>query len=729
MAQFLLEILSEEIPARMQARAAEDLRRMIGDGLAAGGIAFDTARALVTPRRLVLAIDGLPLAGPDLSEERRGPRVGAPAQALDGFLKSTGLAQDQLEQRDTGKGVFWFAVIERKGRATVDLLREVVEATLANFPWPKSQRWGAHDVRWVRPIQSILALFDGAEVPVSFGPVAAADTSRGHRFLAPAPFAVTDFADYQAKLRAAQVVLDPEERRAAILAGAEALAAAEGLRLKPDDGLLAEVTGLVETPVPLIGSIDDAFMDVPAEVLITSMRSHQKYFSLLKADGTLAPRFVVIANMRAADGGAAIVAGNQRVLRARLSDAKFFWDTDRRHRLESRLPKLAERTFYAGLGSMLDKAGRIAALAAEIARRLGADAALAERAGRLAKADLSSEMVGEFPELQGIMGRYYARNDGEDPAVAEAIAAHYAPVGPSDACPTAPVAVAVALADKIDSLVGFFAIDEKPTGSKDPFALRRAALGVIRLIGENKLRLNLLDLFDFQAVKIRQQFLVERTVEKKNRVASLVSEGLIREGAQIPHVESYVHHSLDGGESFHDSVSISLLDFFADRISVAWKEQGIRHDLISAVFALGGQDDLVLLRQRVEALAGFLASDDGANLLIAYRRAANIVRIEEKKDGIRFAGTVDPAVLVEAEEQALAAALDAVGPAVAQAVAGEDFAAAMAALATLRRPLDAFFDRVTVNAPEPERRIARLTLLAAIGAAMEAVADFSRVEG
>lgn len=688
MAQFLLEILSEEIPARMQARAAEDLRRMIGDGLAAGGIAFDDARALVTPRRLVLAIDGLPLAGPDLSEERRGPRVGAPAQALDGFLKSTGLAQDQLEQRDTGKGVFWFAVIERKGRATVDLLREVVEATLANFPWPKSQRWGAHDVRWVRPIQSILALFDGAVVPVAFGPVAAADTSRGHRFLAPEPFAVTDFADYQAKLRAAQVVLDPEERRAAILAGAEALAAAEGLRLKPDDGLLAEVTGLVEAPVPLIGSIDDAFMDVPAEVLITSMRSHQKYFSLLKQDGSLAPRFVVIANMRAADGGAAIVAGNQRVLRARLSDAKFFWDTDRRHRLDSRLPKLAERTFYAGLGSMLDKAGRIAALAAEIARRLGADAALAERAGRLAKADLSSEMVGEFPELQGIMGRYYARNDGEDPAVAEAIAAHYAPVGPSDACPTAPVAVAVALADKIDSLVGFFAIDEKPTGSKDPFALRRAALGVIRLIGENKLRLSLAALFA--------------------HAHGLYPAGLKRDAA---------------------ATTADLLAFFADRLAVAWKEQGIRHDLIAAVFALGGQDDLVLLRQRVEALAGFLASDDGANLLIAYRRAANIVRIEEKKDGIRFTGTVDPAVLVEAEEQALAAALDAVGPAVAQAVAGEDFAAAMAALATLRRPLDAFFDRVTVNAPEPERRVARLTLLAAIGAAMEAVADFSRVEG
>jgi len=688
MAEFLLEILSEEIPARMQARAAEDLRRLVCEGLTAGGLQFTSARALVTPRRLVLVIEGLPQAGPDLFEERRGPRVGAPAQALDGFLKSTGLTQEQLESRDTGKGSFWFAVIERKGRATADLLKEVVESTLAAFPWPKSQRWGAHAIRWVRPIQSILALFDGAVVPVSFGPLTAGVVSRGHRFLAPAPFTVTDFADYQAKLRAAQVILDPEERRAAILAGAEALAAAEGLRLKPDEGLLAEVTGLVEAPVPLIGSIDHAFMTVPAEVLMTSMRSHQKYFSLLTPEGALAPRFVVIANMVAADGGAAIVAGNQRVLRARLSDAKFFWETDRKHRLESRLPKLAERTFYAGLGSMADKAARIAALAAEIARRIGADPVLAERAGRLAKADLSSEMVGEFPELQGIMGRYYALNDGEDPAVAEAIAAHYAPVGPSDACPTAPVAVAVALADKIDSLVGFFAIDEKPTGSKDPFALRRAALGVIRLIGETRLRLTLGEVF---AV-----------------AHALYPAGLKRDAA---------------------TTAADLLAFFADRLAVAWKEQGVRHDLIAAVFALGGQEDLVLLRQRVEALAAFLDSDDGANLLVAYRRAANIVRIEEKKDNTRFTGPVDPVALVEAEERNLATALQEVGPAVTQALAAEDFTAAMAALATLRRPLDAFFERVTVNAPEPERRLARLGLLAAIGAAMEAVADVSRIEG
>ncbi|EPY03337.1 glycine--tRNA ligase subunit beta [Magnetospirillum fulvum] len=688
MAEFLLEILSEEIPARMQARAADDLRRLVTDGLTAGGITFESARALVTPRRLVLAIDGLPLAGPDLSEEKRGPRVGAPAQAMDGFLKSTGLTVEQLEQRDTGKGVFWFAVIERKGRATVDLLKEVVEATMAAFPWPKSQRWGTHTVRWVRPVQSILALFDGAVIPVQFGPVAAGNVTRGHRFLAPESFAVTGFADYAERLRAAKVILDPAERRDTILTGALALARAEGLTLKDDEGLLAEVAGLVEWPVPLIGSIDDAFMDVPAEVLITSMRAHQKYFSLLKADGSLAPRFIVVSNMAASDGGKAIVSGNQRVLRARLSDAKFFWDTDRRHRLDSRLPKLAERTFYAGLGTMRDKADRIAALAKAIAAQINADPALAERAGLLAKADLSSEMVGEFPELQGVMGRYYARNDGEAAEVAEAIAAHYSPVGPSDSCPTAPIAVAVALADKIDSLVGFFAIDEKPTGSKDPFALRRAALGVIRLIVENGLRIKLSAVFG-------------------------------------PSWASF------GGTLANnaDQTVADLLSFFADRLAVAWKEQGIRHDLINAVFALGGQDDLVLLRKRVEALASFVASDDGSNLLVAYRRAANIVRIEEKKDGTSFAAPVDAAKLVQAEEQALAAALDHVGPTVEAALQAEDFAAAMAALATLRRPLDAFFEQVTVNADQPDLRVARLGLLAAIGTAMGRVADFSKIEG
>jgi len=703
MPEFLLEILSEEIPARMQARAAEDLHRLVADGLARNGIAFEAARSYVTPRRLVLVIEGLPLAGPDVAEEKRGPRVGSPAQAMDGFLKSTGMAVEQLEQRDTGKGVFFFAVINKKGRPTPEVLTDVIAETMAGFPWPKSMRWGANSVRWVRPVQSILCLLDGAVVPVSFGPVTAGDLTRGHRFLAPESFRVTGFADYLAKLRRARVMLDPVERRHAILAGAEALAGAEGLTLKPDDGLLAEVTGLVEWPVPLIGSIDDGFMAVPAEVLITSMRSHQKYFSLLKPDGSLAPRFVVVSNMEASDGGAAVVAGNQRVLRARLSDAKFFWDTDRRHSLQSRLPRLEERLFYARLGTLADKVIRIQNLVSALPFLSLEQKGAALAAATLCKADLSAEMVGEFPELQGIMGRYYALNDGLPAEVADAIAEHYAPLGPGDACPTAPISVAVSLADKIDSLVGFFAINEKPTGSKDPFALRRAALGVIRLVVENRLRLSLRDLF----------------------TASRKSYGALERDAA--------------------DVGADLLDFFADRLKVALKEKGVRHDLIDAIFSLpgaagnqnrsagskaggGGEDDLVRLLARVEALGAFLDSDDGANLLVAYRRAANIVRIEEKKDGILYEGA-DEAQLEQDEERALFVALNEVEDRTRSALAAENFAGAMSALAKLRRPVDAFFDKVTVNCDKPELRANRLKLLADIGVAMGLLADFSKVEG
>ncbi|RAU21414.1 glycine--tRNA ligase subunit beta [Paramagnetospirillum kuznetsovii] len=688
MAELLLEILSEEIPARMQARAAEDLHRMVCDGLGKNGITFDAARSYVTPRRLVLVIEGLPLAGPDVSEEKRGPRVGSPAQAMEGFLKSTGMSVDQLESRDTGKGVFYFAVINRKGRPTAEVLKEVVEEAMAGFPWPKSMRWGANPQRWVRPIQSIICLLDGAVVPVSFGPVTAGNLTSGHRFLAPETFRVKDFAEYLAKLRHAKVMLDPIERRHAILSGAEALALAEGLTLKSDDGLLAEVTGLVEWPVPLVGSIDDSFMDVPAEVLITSMRSHQKYFSLLKADGSLAPRFIVISNMETTDGGKAVVAGNQRVLRARLSDAKFFWDTDRKHSLQSRLGKLDERLFYAKLGTLADKVIRIQNLVGAMPFLSLESKTNALVAATLCKADLSAEMVGEFPELQGIMGRYYALNDGLPAEVADAIAQHYSPLGPNDSCPTALVSVAVALADKIDSLVGFFGIDEKPTGSKDPFALRRAALGVIRLIVENGLRVSLLALF---------------------------AEG---------------HKSFESPLSADAaSVGADLLAFFADRLTVALKEKGVRHDLINAVFSLGGEDDLVRLLARVDALDAFLKSDDGANLLVAYRRAANIVRIEEKKDGTTFTGHADVQLLRQDEEKALEHALTDVGQSVKNALATEDFASAMAALAKLRRPLDAFFDKVTVNADEASLRVNRLRLLAHIGSTMGQLADFSRVEG
>ena len=690
MAELLLEIFSEEIPARMQARAAEDLQRMVTEGLAKNGLGFDGARSYVTPRRLVLVIEGLPAAGPDVSEEKRGPRVGAQEQAMAGFLTSTGLALEQLEKRDTGKGEFYFAVINKKGRPTPDAARDVIEATMANFPWPKSQRWGANQVRWVRPLQSILCLFDGAVVPVSFGPISAGNVSRGHRFLAPSEFSVADYADYAAKLAAAKVVLDPVERRHAILAQAEAAVAREGFALRADDGLLAEVTGLVEYPNVMVGSIDDKFMAVPPEVLITSMRAHQKYFSLLKADGSLAPRFLVVSNMATNDNGAAITAGNERVLRARLSDAAFFWETDRRHRLESRLPKLAERLFYAKLGTMADKVERMATLARNLtAFVMDAPADDSERAARLAKADLSTEMVGEFPELQGIMGRYYALADGEKPEVAEAIASHYAPQGPSDQVPSQPLAICAALADKIDSLVGFFAIDEKPTGSKDPFALRRAALGVIRLVVENNLRLPLFTIFQF--------------------AHSLYGQGVLTAEPKM--------------------VANDLLEFFADRLKVHLKEKGVRHDLVNAVFALGDEDDLVRLLARVEALGDFLSSDDGANLLIAYRRAANIVKIEEKKDATSFAAPADAQLLRQDEEKALGEALAPVRGALAHALKAENFADAMAALARLRRPVDAFFDKVTVNADDAQLRINRLKLLSEIGAAMGEVADFSKIEG
>jgi glycyl-tRNA synthetase beta chain len=689
MAELLLEIFSEEIPARMQARAAEDLQRLVTEGLGKNGLTFEGVRTYVTPRRLVLVIEGLPVAGPDVSEEKRGPRVGAPEQALNGFLASTGLKLDELEQRDTGKGVFYFAVINRKGRPTVEAAKEVIEAAMADFPWPKSQRWGANAVRWVRPLQSILCLFDGAVVPVQFGPISAGNVSRGHRFLAPAEFTVRGFADYAEKLAEAKVVLDPVERRHSILRQAEEAAAREGLSLRADDGLLAEVTGLVEFPNVLVGTIDDKFMGVPQEVLITSMRAHQKYFSLMNGE-KLAPRFLVTSNMEAGDGGKAIVAGNERVLRARLSDAAFFWDTDRKARLDSRLPKLAERLFYAKLGTMADKVERMKVLARHLTAFVGAaNAHDAERAAELAKADLSTEMVGEFPELQGIMGRYYALNDGEKPAVADAVAEHYSPLGPSDTVPTAPISVCVSLADKIDSLVGFFGIDEKPTGSKDPFALRRAALGVIRLVVENGLRLPLFTLFQFA----HAQFKPGTLSGDPKRVAE------------------------------------DLMEFFADRLKVHLREKGVRHDLVNAVFALGDEDDLVRLLARVDALGDFLGSDDGANLLVAYRRAANIVRIEEKKDGTSYAGPADAGLLQQDEEKSLHQALAEVRTAAGHALKGEKFADAMGALARLRRPVDAFFDKVTVNTDQPAIRVNRLKLLAEIGAAMGEVADFSKIEG
>jgi glycyl-tRNA synthetase beta chain len=704
--ELLLELFSEEIPARMQLRAAEDLRRLVVDKLAAAQLAHDDARAFVTARRLALVVAGLPLAQKDVAEEKRGPRVGAPEAAVQGFLKSAGIASlAACEERDTGKGVFYFAVIRRAGRQTAAVLPELLRAAITELPWAKSMRFPAAPFRWVRPLTSAICLLDGRVLPLDLGAVPVGATTFGHRFLAPAPIAVTDFADYAEKLRAAYVVLDPAVRRQKIAADLALTAKGEGLRLKDDPGLLDEVTGLVEFPVILAGRIDPAFMDLPQEVLTTSMRAHQKYFALLDDKGALAAKFLVVANNLTADGGATIVAGNERVLRARLSDAKFFWDQDRKATLESRVPKLAERIFHARLGSVLEKMNRVEKLVDAIAPHVpGADAALAKRAARLAKADLSTGMVGEFPELQGVMGRYYALHDGEPLEIADAIAEHYSPLGPNDRCPTAPTSVVVALADKIDTLVGFYQIDEKPTGSKDPFALRRAVLGVIRLILESKLRFSFSDIF-------------------------LAASSTITGAAD---------HS-------PGRVIFELLTFFADRLKIHLREQGVRHDLIAAAFAphqpefhaalpqagekAAVEDDLVRLLARVAALDEFLKSEDGANLLTAYRRASNIVRIEEKKDGRRYDGAPDAALLRAPEEAALAERIGEVERLSRVALKNEEFGVAMAALATLRRPVDAFFDRVTVNDDDAALRENRLLLLSRIRATLNQVADFAQIEG
>jgi glycyl-tRNA synthetase beta chain len=695
MADLLLEILSEEIPARMQARAGEDLKRLVTDGLKSAGLAFETAEAFATPRRLALVIDGLPTQQPDVSEERRGPQVGAPDKAMEGFLGAVGLTLDQCETREVKGKEYYFAVFEKKGRAVVDVLAELAPDALTALPWPKSMRWGAGETRWVRPIHSILCLFAGHVVPIAFAGVAAADHTEGHRFMAPGPIKVKDFADYRAKLEKAKVMLNAGDRARIIKEGAEKLAAAEGLTLRDDPALLAEVAGLVEWPVPLMGAIDDDFMDVPAEVLTESMRAHQKYFALETADGAMAARFITVANMETGDQGAAVTAGNERVLRARLSDARFFWDQDRKSPLESRVGKLDEIVFHAKLGTVAEKINRMESLAAALCEFIpGADRDKARSAAHLAKADLTTGMVGEFPELQGLMGRYYALNDGESAEVADAIAQHYSPAGPNDACPDAPVAMAVALADKIDTLVGFFAIDEKPTGSRDPFALRRAALGIIRIVTENGLRLPLAAMFDI--------------------------------------AERAYGESRAGFEGELDPTA--LLSFFADRLKVQMREKGLRHDLVEAVFATpkpdgGPEDDLVRLLARVDALTAFLGTEDGANLLTAYKRAANIVAIEEKKDKQTYDGDIAGDLLEQAEEATLYEALDQARGRIDGQLAAEDFTRAMAELAALRPSVDAFFDSVTVNCDNEKLRVNRLRLLGHIRAALNQVADFSLIEG
>ena len=695
MAELLLELFSEEIPARMQPRAAADLRRLAVDALKAEGLGFETAGSYVTPRRLALVIDGLPTRQPDRREEKRGPRAGAPDKAVQGFLRANNATIEMCVERDD----YLYLPIETEGGEVSALLSDIVGSLIGRLAWPKSMRWGSGETRWVRTLERVLCVFDGEPVELDLPDgIASGGVTAGHRFHAPEPFAVSSFAEYRDRLRAASVILDPAERRRIIADGAAALAAADGLTVRDDPGLLDEITGLVEWPVPLIGRIDEAFMAVPEEVLITSTRSHQKYLSLLNPDGSLAPRFVVVANLEADDGGVEIVAGNERVLRARLSDARFFWDQDRKTRLDGRIAALEPMVFHAKLGSLAQKAERLEVLAGELAIFVpGADASAARRAGSLAKADLTTEMVFEFPELQGTMGGHYARHDGDGEDIARAVAEHYLPVGPSGACPSEPVSVAVALADKIDTLVGFFAVGERPTGSGDPYALRRAALGIIRLVLENGIRLPLREAF---------------------------RKAYWGYGETVPDFET----APEGGHR-PKLLERDLLEFFADRLKVHLRSEGVRHDLIAAVFALGNEDDLVRLRARVDALRGFLATEDGANLLIAHKRAANIVAIEEKKDGIAYSGPVEPAMLREPEERALSQTLDAVGARSAPLVAEEAFDEAMTVLAGLRRPVDAFFDRVKVNAEDGALRANRLRLLSGIRATMGGLADFSRIEG
>jgi glycyl-tRNA synthetase beta chain len=690
--ELLLELLSEEIPAGMQRRAIADLAGLLRDKLAAAEIPAAELRGYVTPRRLTVIAHGIPAGQPDRSEERRGPRVGAPAPAIEGFLRSAGLASiEECEVRDTGRGEFYFATINQPGRPAAEVLPELIRSAIFELPWPKSMRYPASSLRWVRPLTSVVCLFEGEVLPLLLDRVPVGRATRGHRFLSPGEMCVANAAEYLKRLAEARVVLDHERRKEIIRKDLEAAAADEGFLLKPDPGLLDEVTGLVEFPVVLAGAIDAEYMTLPPEVLATAMRTHQKYFSCLQPDGTPAPRFLFVANNVAADQGKTITAGNERVLRARLADARFFWDQDRKVRLEDRVESLKDRIYHERLGSVFKKVERMEGLVDFLVDRVpSAERARSRRAIWLAKADLSTGMVGEFPELQGVMGRYYAQHDDEDAAVANAIAEHYRPLGPNDVCPSAPDSVVAALADRIDTLAAFFTIGEPPTGSRDPYALRRAATGIVRLILENEIRLSLGQAFALGTVGVVKQ-LGDRAPEQ-------------------------------------GSVKDLLLHFIADRVKVHLREQGVRHDLIAAVFAVD-EDDLVRLLARVDALSKFLQSEDGANLLTAYRRAANIVAIEERRDNCSYDNEPDWMHLAEPAENTLARALPEIGGVVSEAVIRGRFDQAMSRLATLRQPLDEFFEKVTVNTDKPKLRENRLSLLSRIRATMNQVADFSQIEG
>lgn len=746
MADLLLELFSEEVPARMQRRAAADLQKNVTNALVEAGLTYGHAAAFATPRRLCLAIEGLLAESPRTREERKGPRTDAPEKALEGFLRATGLTRDQLEERDDKKGKVFFAVIEKPGRPASDIVAEVVPDVIRTFPWPKSMRWGAGSLRWVRPLHSVLCILsaeDGAEV-VDFevDGIKSGNKTAGHRFHAPKPFAVQNFDDYRAKLKKAHVILDTAERAEHIREDAKNMAFAQGLEVVEDSGLLNEVAGLVEWPVVLMGDIAADFLDLPPEVLQTSMREHQKFFSVKEPKTGRIEKFITVANRETKDHGATILAGNQKVLFARLSDAKFFWENDLRVPLQDMAAKLSNVTFHNKLGTQADRIGRIAALARVIAPIAGADVQQAVLAAQVAKGDLSSEMVYEFPELQGIMGKYYAEKAGLPQAVANACQAHYSPLGPSDDVPKEPVSVTVALADKIDTLTGFWAIDEKPTGSKDPFALRRAALGVIRLVLENGLRVNLSRFLDTHLVHSELALTGEEAhADSVDAVREMLDEiehhGVF--GAAFDAVMQRIRHK--GAEHVEKDALIvrlrdkvaetrgDLLSFFHDRLKVHLREQGISHDVIDACLAMPNSDDFVLLMNRATALQAFLRTEDGTNLLQGFKRANNILTAEEKKDGVFYELDPDPKLAEDATEKNLFAALDVAEAAIAPAVKAEDFAAAMAAMAALRGPIDAFFDTVQVNSENAMIRRNRLCLLNRIRTVMGQVAQFDAIEG
>ncbi|RHZ94160.1 glycine--tRNA ligase subunit beta [Cereibacter sphaeroides] len=771
MPDLLIELFSEEIPARMQARAREDLKKLVTDGLVEAGLTYASAGAFSTPRRLVLSVEGLSAESPTLREERKGPKADAPAAAIEGFLRSTGLTRDRLETREDKKGAVLFAVVEKPGRPAPEIVAEVLERTIRTFPWPKSMRWATGSLRWVRPLQSILCLLSdegGAEVvPMTLDGLTAGNSTEGHRFMAPARFAVSGFDDYRAKLARAFVMLDASEREQAIWHEATTQAFAQGLEVVPDAALLSEVAGLVEWPVVLMGAIGEDFLGLPPEVLQTSMREHQKFFSVTNPATGRIEKFVTVANRETADHGETILKGNGKVLSARLSDARFFWENDLRTvktaGLEGMAEGLKQVTFHNRLGSQADRIARIEALAREIAPLVGASPDLAAEAARVAKADLQSAMVGEFPELQGTMGSYYARAAGLPEAVAQACKAHYQPLGPSDAVPTDPVSVAVALADKIDTLTGFWAIDEKPTGSKDPFALRRAALGVIRLLLVSGLRIPGFALLEMAFGHHLNRIVgVDLGSDDRDNAELLTKLGLSGKNlhereALVQEVQAdvrrkYRDRAIVAGRGkvsaedfwrlsdgtlatgsgnyrvFHEEIA-DLLAFFHDRLKVHLREQGIRHDVIDACLAMPGNDDLTLLVKRAEALSSFLKTDDGTNLLQGFKRANNILAQAEAKDGVEYSFGADPKFAETDAERVLFAALETAEAAIGPALQAEDFAAAMSAMAALRAPIDAFFETVQVNADNAVLRRNRLNMLHSIRATCARVADLTRIEG